>query len=79
MERWRRRVRRGWMRLLRGRVAEDGGATGAGWGDWGEFLRFLDKGLGATREDVALRTESLTQGWREGKWGCGWKARHCAG
>jgi hypothetical protein len=46
-ERWKRRVRRRAVVPMEGRLAEDGGAMGAGWGDWGEFLRFLDKGLGA--------------------------------
>ena len=44
-ERWKRRVRRRAFGPRAERLAEDDGAMGAGWGDWGEFLRFLDKGL----------------------------------
>lgn len=44
-ERWKRRVRRRAFGPRAERLAEDDGAMGAGWEAWGEFLRFLDKGL----------------------------------
>ena len=45
MERWRRRVRRRAVMARAEILAEGCGAMGAGRGAWGEFLRFLDKGL----------------------------------
>jgi len=60
MERWKRRVRRKPVMARAEILAEDCGAIGAGREAWGAFLRFLDKGLGATLDASALRTRKFS-------------------